>query len=129
MDLYHLSQSALQMLTLLLPVALWCAFWLWAVNWKKAWPVLAQGGWAPVVLLMFTITLAWSRIAKEPYDGLGFVMIPSFWWQLGTVMFLVALAFFCGRRSVADRHSRGPRNRPPARKGHDEGRRRSGHAG
>ena len=36
----------------LLPGGLWCAWWLWCVDWKKAWPVLAEGGLVVVVLLM-----------------------------------------------------------------------------
>ena len=24
----------------LIPGGLWCAWWLWGVNWKKTWPVL-----------------------------------------------------------------------------------------
>ena len=29
----------------LLPVLLWAAFWLFAVDWRKVWPVLARGAW------------------------------------------------------------------------------------
>jgi hypothetical protein len=96
MNFTELSVRTGNVLLTLLPYLIWCVFWLWAVNGKKAWPVLAQGGWAPVVLLMVTITLAWSRIANESYDGLGFVTVPNFWWQLGAVSVLVALALFCG---------------------------------
>jgi hypothetical protein len=80
----------------LLPVGLWWAWWLWAVNWTKAWPVLAQGAWAPVVLLMLMATMVWSRIAPTPCDCLGFVTVPNGWWQLGSVCALVATALFCG---------------------------------
>jgi hypothetical protein len=73
----------------------WCAWWLWAVNWKKAWPVLAQGGWAPVVLLSVVVALVWSRISPAPCDCLG-VTLPNFLWQLGAVGGLVALALFFG---------------------------------
>ena len=45
-----------------LPGGLWCAWWLWCVNWKHAWPVLARGGWIVVVLLTFVSALAWSGI-------------------------------------------------------------------
>jgi hypothetical protein len=80
----------------LLPGGLWCAWWLWAVNWKKAWPVLAEGAWAPVVLLMLMAAMVWSRIAPSPCDCLGFVTVPNGWWQLGSVAALVATALFCG---------------------------------
>src|SRR5262245_31283935 len=43
----------------LLPVGLWCVWWLCAVDWKRLWPVLARGAWAPVVLLMVAAALAW----------------------------------------------------------------------
>jgi hypothetical protein len=80
----------------LLPAGLWCAWWLWAVNWKKTWPVLARGAWVPVVLLMLVAAGVWSRLAPGPYSGLGVVTIPNFWWQLGGVGALAAAALFCG---------------------------------
>src|SRR5437763_1131546 len=61
-----------------------------------AWPVLAEGAWVPVVLLMLVGALAWSRISPGPCTCLGFVTLPNFWWQLGAVGGLVALALFCG---------------------------------
>ncbi len=75
---------------------LWLAWWLLAVNWRKAWPVLGQGGWAPLVLLVLMVALAWSRLQPIPCDCLGFVTVPNFWWQLGYVALLVAVALFCG---------------------------------
>ncbi len=74
----------------------WIAWWLRAVNWRRAWPVLGSGGWAPLVLLMLMTALAWSRLQPAPCDCLGFVTIPNFWWQLGYVSMLVAVALFCG---------------------------------
>src|SRR5689334_11124195 len=80
----------------LLPLGLWCAWWLCCVNWPRAWPVLSRGGWIGVVLLMFVVTLAWSGISPSSCPCLGFVTIPNFWWQLGYVSTLVVLALFCG---------------------------------
>lgn len=77
-------------------VLLWCVFWLSAVNWKKVWPVLAQGGWAPAVLIGLVVTLAWSRIDERSCNCLGFMTLPNFWWQFGTVSTLAAIALFCG---------------------------------
>jgi hypothetical protein len=78
----------------------WVAWWLCGVNWKKAWPVLAQGAWAPVVLLALVAGLVWSRLVASPgaWPGtwLGLAPLPNFWWQLGNVALLVGLAFFCG---------------------------------
>jgi hypothetical protein len=79
----------------LLPAGLWCAWWLWGVNWKNAWPVLAGGGWVPVLLLTGTSALAWSQIFPSSCNCLGFP-IPNFWWQLGACFALVAAALFCG---------------------------------
>ena len=79
-----------------LPWLLWCVWWLWGVNWRKAWPMLAEGGWAPVVLLMIMVSLAWTAIDARSYDCLGIATIPNGWWQLGAVCTLAALALFCG---------------------------------
>ncbi len=74
----------------------WIAWWLWGVNWRRAWPALAAGGWAPVVLLGVTSALVWSRISPSDCDGLRFITVPNFWWQLGTVGLYIAVALFCG---------------------------------
>lgn len=71
----------------------WC---LWGVNWKRTRHYLAVGAWAPVILLMLVIALAWSRIDPRPCDCLGFMQLPNFWWQLGFVTMLAAIAMFLG---------------------------------
>ncbi len=78
-----------------LPGGLWCAWWLWGVNWKTAWGVLARGGWVGVVLLTFLSALAWSAIFPRSVTRLG-VTIPNFWWQLLASFALVGVALFCG---------------------------------
>src|SRR6266436_3500440 len=80
----------------LLPVALWCAWWLWGVDWNKAWPVLARGAWAPVVLLVLLSAYVWSHISPGDGNCLGLIIIPNFWWQLGSVSTWTVLALFCG---------------------------------
>jgi hypothetical protein len=77
-------------------VLLWCAFWLAAVNWKRAWTVLGEGGWAPVVLLLLVGALVWSRIAFGVYYVWDMFVIPNFWAHLLAGSGLVALALFCG---------------------------------
>jgi hypothetical protein len=74
----------------------WLAWWLWGVNWKKVWPVLGRGGWAPVVLLMVVSALVWAQIQPSECACLGFVTVPNFWWQLGSVGLLVAITLMCG---------------------------------
>jgi len=88
--------QTIALLNVLLPVALWMAFWLWCVNWQKTWPVLAGGAWAPVVLLMLVSAAVWSRIAPSSCECLRIVTIPNFWWQLGSIGTLVCLALFSG---------------------------------
>jgi hypothetical protein len=77
-------------------VIVWIAWWLWGVNWKKAWPVLAQGAWAGVLLIGVVVTLAWSQIAPSSCTLLRIFVVPNFWWQLGAVAGLIAIALFCG---------------------------------
>ena len=55
-----------QLLIAVLPWALWSAWWLFAVNWRKAWPMLAEGGWVPVVLLMIVASFAWATQSLQP---------------------------------------------------------------
>jgi hypothetical protein len=77
-------------------ILVWVVWWLWGVNWRRAWPFLAQGAWAPLVLLIIISALVWSRITPGPCECLGIVVVPNFWWQLGYVGLLVAIALFCG---------------------------------
>lgn len=88
--------ETLYVLLTLLPGGLWCAWWLLCVDWNKVWPILAKGGWAGVVLFMLLVSLAWASIFPRPCDCLGFVTLPNFWWQLGSVALLTLIAFFCG---------------------------------
>jgi hypothetical protein len=99
----NLVRDLAQLLGLLLAVAgyytlilIWIVWWLLGVNWRRCWQALADGAWAPVVLLMLISALVWSRLQPVPCDCLGFVTVPNFWWQLGEVSLLVAIALFCG---------------------------------
>ena len=106
----------------LLPVALWCVWWLWGCNWKHVWPVLARGGWVVLALLMFAAALAWASASPSSWDGLVFMTVSNFWWQLGAVGGLTALALFCGW--VQGRMGWAPAEvsfDPPAAAGHDHG--------
>lgn len=88
--------NLLSFLLALLPWALWCVLWLFAVNWRKAWPMLAAGGWAPAVLLTILVSMAWAMIDARPCNCLGFMTVPNGWWQLGYLGTLAALALVCG---------------------------------
>jgi hypothetical protein len=74
----------------------WVVWWLWAVNWQRCWEALARGAWASIVLLMLMAALVWSRLEHAPCECLVVVTIPNFWWQLGEVALLGAIALFCG---------------------------------
>src|SRR5262245_42523738 len=84
------------MLVMLILTAVWCVFWLLCVNWNKLWTVLSQGAWTGVVLLGLISALVWTKLDDRSCDCLGFMILPSFWWQLGTVATVIALALFCG---------------------------------
>jgi len=84
----------IQILIRLLPAGLWVVWWLWGVNWQKAWPVLAQGGWVPLALLLYMAALVWSFVAPLPAPVGG--LIPNFWWQLGCMAALAGVALLCG---------------------------------
>src|SRR3977135_2167398 len=73
-------------------VLLWIAWWLGAVNWKKLWPVLGRGAWAPLLLCCVLAALVWSRVAPDSCP----CGVPNFWRQLGATGGLVLVAFACG---------------------------------
>src|SRR5260370_30533676 len=75
--------------------AVWVAWWLWAVDWRKLGPTLARGAWAPVVLLGLIAAAAWSMAAPGEADWGAFV-VPNFLWQLGAVASLIGVALLCG---------------------------------
>src|SRR5262245_2763033 len=71
-----------------LPMARWISWWRWAVDWNRMGPVLREGAWAPVLLVMIVAAFAWSRIAPSECACLQVVILPNFWWQLGSVLTL-----------------------------------------
>ncbi len=94
----NVGELAVQLLLLAMHWSLliaWVAWWLLGVNWTRVWPALARGAWVPLALLIVVSALVWSRIAPSDFT-LGFITLPNFWWQLGAVGMLSALAFFCG---------------------------------
>ena len=109
-DVPEILQTLQQIVTLLLALIgelvqyvlgwslliVWVAWWLWGVNWKKAWPVLSQGAWAPFMRLALAGAMVWSQLAPSNCTCLGFVTVPNFWWQLGGVGLLLAVTLFCG---------------------------------
>ena len=103
MGLTELCVTIGKVVLALAPFVLWCAFWLWAVNWKITWRVLAQGGWVPLLLLLVMVAAAWSRVAPASISLLGPASIPNFWWQFAAVLLAnllsLVMAFSGGRLS------------------------------
>jgi hypothetical protein len=107
-NLWQLVVALLTVLVNLLAIGLhwlllivWIAWWLWGVNWRRVWPVLAAGAWVPVALLAVVAALVWSRLDPNSlpltlWPDLGPVEIVNFWWQLGAVVLLAGIALFCG---------------------------------
>ena len=94
-NLLHLAFVLLLLLMAWSLLLAWVAWWLWGVNWAKAWPVLSQGAWVPVVLVVALGALVWSQVLPSPLS-LGFTAVPNFWWQLALVGLLAGSALFCG---------------------------------
>jgi hypothetical protein len=80
----------------LVPVGLFVVWCLWGVNWRRAWPVLADGGWAPLVLIALMAAFVWSRVWPSTAIVVGLIPVPNVLWQLEAVGMLVGVALFCG---------------------------------
>lgn len=93
--LLQLGRVVLHLLLVWSLVIAWAAWWLRGVNWVRAWPVLAQGAWVPVLLLIVLAALVWSQIAPAPLE-LGFMSLPNFWWQLGAAALLAVATLLLG---------------------------------
>lgn len=74
----------------------WVAWWLWGVNWPRAWAYLREGAWVPFVLAGVVGALVWSQLAPENVVVLGVIEVSNFWWQLCAVGLLLCSALFCG---------------------------------
>jgi hypothetical protein len=74
-------------------LAAWC---LWAVNWRRAWPILAEGGWLPLVLIGVMAALVFSAIWPSTAVILGILVVPNFLWQLGATAIVIGGALFWG---------------------------------
>jgi hypothetical protein len=77
-------------------VCVYVAVCLWAVNWRRGWPVLAEGGWMPLVLIGIMAAVVWAEVFPGPALALGFIPLPNGVWQLGAVAVLIGVALACG---------------------------------
>jgi ABC-type nickel/cobalt efflux system permease component RcnA len=74
------------------PYALWFAYCLWAINWKKLRPALAEGAWAPAILVMVFVAVIWSQI----WPGNKYLAPFNFAWQFLALSLLAGLGLFAG---------------------------------
>jgi hypothetical protein len=105
-DMPHWLDNVLSVLIVVVPYALWTLYCLFAVNWKKMWPTLAEGAWVPALLLIVLVALVWSQVHESDSVVFGIVRISNFWWQLLAVSLLAALGLFAGW--VQDRYGLAP---------------------
>lgn len=80
------------------PLLAWIAFWLFAVNWKKLYPILPNGGIIGVILTGLMAILVWSVIA-EPVGGVHHLYglkVTNVYGKLMYVTSLFVIAALCG---------------------------------
>jgi hypothetical protein len=89
---YELGQTLVRFLPFVVLIV-WC---LWAVDWRKAWPVLAAGGWVPLVLIAVVAAVVWSLVFPTSALVFGLVDVPNGLWQLGAVALLIGIVLVGG---------------------------------
>jgi hypothetical protein len=87
--------SVISTLVAWLPLALWCAWWLLCVDWKKLRPVLSTGAWTAVVLLALVSGVVWARLDPRDLTWPGFYL-PALTWRVASAVGLALLAMLCG---------------------------------
>jgi hypothetical protein len=80
------------LLTVVLPLGLWCVWWLCCTDWPKLWPVLARGAWAAVVLFVLMGGVVWGRLDPDGFGAPGYALAA----HVAAAAGLAGLAFFCG---------------------------------
>jgi hypothetical protein len=84
------------LLAKVLPIVAFIAWCLWGVDWRKTWPVLAEGGWVPLVLVGLMAGVVWALVFPATAILFGFIPVPNGLWQIGAAGLLICLAFTCG---------------------------------
>jgi hypothetical protein len=86
-----------------LPLFAWIAFWSFAVNWGKVFPVMRRGGLIGVLLLMFVAVLVWGSIAP-PVDGRHVMFgltVSNYAGKFIYVTMLTCIALLCGSAQLS----------------------------
>lgn len=89
------ARRGIDVLNALLPGGLWTAWCLWAIDWRKAWPVLAAGGWVVLALVAVTAAYAWSLVDPRPLV-IGDRQVANWTWKLAAAAALTGVALLCG---------------------------------
>ncbi len=80
------------------PLIAWLAYWLFAVDWPKLWPVMARGGWIGVIFIGLVMALVWGVVAP-PTGGTHYILgltVQNFTGKFVYVTALFLMAMFCG---------------------------------
>lgn len=99
-----------------LPLGLWIAFWLFAVNWRQLYPVLSRGACIGAGLLSLLIVFVWCTLA-EPSGGthhLAGLQVSNSVGKFVYVSNLIIIAMFCGSVQLAGTFGRWCQFVPPA---------------
>lgn len=120
MTLSESWRPVVDLLNALLPGGLFTAFCLWAIDWRKAMPVLRAGGWIVLVLLGVMAALVCSLVWPSQAIVLWVVPVPNFLWQLGSAAVLIAVALICARLQETYGWFPPEIEIEPAHVGHDE---------
>jgi hypothetical protein len=91
-----------------LPLFAWIAFWSFAVNWARVFPVLRRGGLIGVLLLMFVAVLVWGSIAP-PVDGRHVMFgltVSNYAGKFIYVTLLTCIALLCGSAQLSGAFAR-----------------------
>ena len=81
-----------------LPMLLWIAFWLFAVDWTRLRSILLKGGWVAILLIGLMVILIWGVVAPPPtgYHSVLGLHVSNF---VGKTVYVTCLFFItalCG---------------------------------
>ena len=81
----------------LLPLIVWCGFWLFGVDWTRLRVVLLRGGWIAVLLVGIVMVLIWEQVSPG-LNGpvLGLTELSPYVDKMMYVSGLFGVMFICG---------------------------------
>ena len=95
--------AVVQLVTPWLPLLAWVGFWTFAVNWAKAFPILARGGFVGILLLMFVAVLVWGAVAPPPesHHILFGLTVGNYAGKFIYVTMLTCITLLCGSAQLS----------------------------